>query len=135
MMDITYIIECLENNKPVAFSKYGDGEFICAARQFYFYGSLSLANCDSDAYTDKLAISLINSFKYMVEKANNSLIGKWQEDIRVATFWQSLVSKQVIWADYQTLLAANDINNKDNVNNFIKLFKLINRNICKISFF
>jgi len=72
-MNITNILtEHIINNKPISFSKYGDGEFYCA---FVRHGR----NCDNDTYTYKLGNSLINSFKYMVECAENYYIGKWHD--------------------------------------------------------
>ena len=96
-MDITkYLVECVENNVPVSFSKYGDGEFYCATG---YTGS----NCDNDSYTPKKALGIINSFKYMVDEAENSYIGLW-DNSETKQFWESIVSKPVRWSKYHSIL-------------------------------
>ena len=96
-MEITeYLVECVKNNKPVSFSKYGDGEFNCACG---YFGS----NCDNDEYTSKKSIGLINSFKYMVEHAENAYIGCWH-DLNNKSFWERTVSKKVNWSKYHSIL-------------------------------
>jgi len=96
-MNIThYLTECINHRIPVSFSKYGDGEFNCANG---YYG----ANCDNDNYTPKKREAIINSFKYMVNEAQNSFIGVWHDSSN-KKFWESLVSKPVRWAQYHTIL-------------------------------
>lgn len=96
-MNITKILtECVINNIPISFSKYGDGEFNCAF-------SRNGRNCDNDTYTNKLGDGIINSFRYMVDCADNSYIGLWHNlDTKVA--WESLVQKKINWADYHSII-------------------------------
>ena len=65
------IINCIENGHPVSFSKYGDGEYLCAS-------SAIGTNCDNDTYTPKLRMALLESFKYMTENCDNAFIGRWE---------------------------------------------------------
>ena len=52
-MDIgNILIDCVKNKTPVSFSKYGDGEYLCAS-------GTPGHNCDNDNYTEKLRYSLI----------------------------------------------------------------------------
>jgi hypothetical protein len=114
-----YLIECITQNIPVSYSKYGDGEYLCAIN---YQGS----NCDNDSYTNLLRDSLINSFKYMVDNTNNAYIGKWPE---YNEFWENLVKNKINWADYYTLII-------DNINNTkacdkLTLYKIIKQSKLK----
>jgi hypothetical protein len=57
LLEVLYFVNCINNNIPVIFLKYGDGEYLCMSKA-------KGANCDNDKYTDKLSSSLINSFKF-----------------------------------------------------------------------
>ena len=112
-MDITdYITNCVENNIPVTFLKYGDGEFNCV---FYGYGT----NCDNDTYTQNLQNGLLESFKFLVENVNNVYIGLWH-NLETKSQWESLVSKNVNWVNYHTII----IDKKDDYQK-LKLYKSI----------
>jgi hypothetical protein len=68
-MDITkYLINCIKENIPITFAKFGDGEYTCI---FNPHGK----NCDNDMYTYKLSSALKASFKYLVDNTNNTYIG------------------------------------------------------------
>ena len=96
-MEITqYLTNCVKNNTPVSFSKYGDGEFICASGG---HGN----NCDHDNYTPKKRQAIIDSFKYMVDEAKNTHIGLWHDE-KTKSFWESLVSKPICWCQYHTII-------------------------------
>lgn len=96
-MNITnYLTECIKNNTPVSFSKYGDGEFFCI---FYKNGM----NCDRDNYSDKLSDGLKKSFIYMVENADNGYIGMWH-NLETSLILETLVNKKVKWALYHTII-------------------------------
>lgn len=96
-MNISCILtEHINNNIPISFSKYGDGEAYCAFERFG-------RNCDDDNYTQKLGSSLINSFKYMVENADNSYIGLWH-NMNFKLYWENIVNKKVNWADYHSII-------------------------------
>jgi hypothetical protein len=112
-MEITdYLTKCVEQDIPVTFLKFGDGEYNCAFKPIG-------ANCDRDLFTSKLSYSLKNSFKYMVENTDNTYIGKWH-DLENAKKWEEFVNKKVNWVNYHTIIL-------DNVNNDtkIKLYKAI----------
>lgn len=112
-MDISNIlIDCVKNKTPVSFSKYGDGEYLCAR-------GASGHNCDCDNYTKKLRHALIDSFKYMTENKDNCYIGLWISP-EVKAYWESLVSKNIKFAKYHSLIVDGD----DNLNK-IALFKEI----------
>jgi len=117
-MDITNVLtDCVKNKKPVSFSKYGDGEYLCASGHFGH-------NCDHDKYTEKLKNSLIESFKYMVNNKDNSYIGLWfTSDVK--TYWESLASKEIMFAAYHSLIIDGyDTMNKINLFKEIKFSKL-----------
>jgi len=96
-MDITeYLTDCVNNNIPVSFSKYGDGEY---SAMFQPYG----CNCDRDPFTYKLSTSLKESFKYIVENDVNAYIGLWHDHSNKIVLEQ-FVNKPVKWAKYHTLI-------------------------------
>ena len=92
----TYITQCIDNKIPVSFSKYGDGEYQCAL-------TANGRNCDRDTYTQKLSNGIKKSYKYMVENAQNALIGKWPFH---NDFWISLLvdGKTPNLVDYHTII-------------------------------
>jgi hypothetical protein len=104
-MEITeYLTICIQSKIPVTFLKYGDGEFNAI---FNPYG----CNCDRDVYTQKLSIALKQSFKYTVEKNHNAFIGLWH-NIETKQRFESMTNSNVKWADYHTIIIAdNDDNN------------------------
>jgi hypothetical protein len=119
-MNITlYLTECIKNVIPVSFSKYGDGEYQCAIGGY-------LKNCDNDRYTHKLSSSLKESFKYMVENAENAYIGKWTDDDKTTKYWSSLVNKPVKWAKYHTIIF-----DETNDNEKVELYKAIHSSKIK----
>lgn len=115
-MDITeYLTKCVETNTPVSFSKYGDGEYLCATGGAGY-------NCDHDNYTERKAMALINSIKYMVDNMENAYISKWP-DTYITDYWQSLVSRPINWGLQHTILF--DGNNDDAK---VQLYKSIKKN-------
>jgi hypothetical protein len=131
-MDITdIIVECIDNNKPLSFSKYGDGEYMCA---FGFTGN----NCDNDNYTPKLKDALISSFKYIVDSSNNNnYIGEWHGLIH-SVEWKKLVNKEIKSARYHTLIFDGNYDyfynrpyNIDYDSNKVKIYKAINNSKLK----
>lgn len=107
-MYITRILtEHVIDNKPISFSKYGDGEYDCV---FYRNGK----NCDYDSYTDRLGGALLDSFKYMVDHADNAYIGLWH-DHNVKKDWERHVAKDVPWAGYHSIIidGTNDLEKVD----------------------
>jgi len=124
---ITYFVQ---TRTPFSFSKYGDGEYLCALDG---HGN-DTRNIDLDSYTHKLQHSLISSFKYMIEDNTdtNTFIGAWHDN-KVCHFWRSLVSDEfkdkIQWADYHTFIVdVKDFNNSQNnsdLNDKISLYKAI----------
>jgi hypothetical protein len=89
---MSYITECIKNNTPVVYCKYGDGEYFCATK--YVKNIQMTENCDNDTYTIKLSNNINKSFKYIVENSNNCLIGRWfsQETL---DYWQNLTETPI----------------------------------------
>lgn len=118
-MEITdHITHCVNENIPIAFLKYGDGEFLCA-----FNGSGS--NCDRDQYTNKLSYHIKNSFKYMIENTTNTYIGLWH-NVDNKNKWESLVNKPVNWCNYHSIIIDNNNNEKK-----VNLYKAIKKSKSK----
>jgi len=113
-----YLTECINNNIPVSFSKYGDGEYICA------FNISEGGNCDNDSYTPKLRESLINSFKYMINVSNNAHIGLWH-DYSFKKKWEALVDKPVKWVEYYSIIFNENNNKVNNINDKVILYKTI----------
>ena len=100
-MEITqYLEECIRNGTPVSFSKYGDGEHSAAN------GNVG-ANCDQDAYTNKLSEGLRRAFTYMVDEAPNTYIGIWHDGGHI-DYWSTLVKKPINVAKYHSIIMDND---------------------------
>ena len=121
------LTDFIQTQTPFSFSKYGDGEYLCALDG---HGN----NSDFDHYTPKLQHGLKTSFKYMIEdnKDQNTFIAAWR-DKKICHFWRSLVSDEfkdkIQWADYHTFIVeVKDFNNSQNnsdLNNKISLYKAI----------
>jgi hypothetical protein len=111
------IIDCIKTEKPIYFSKYGDGEYFCAMSHVG-------VNCDNDKYTEKKKNGLIESFKYIVDELPNAYIGLWWEKVQ-NDFWTSLVNKPVKWAYYNSVSLDREDNNK------VELYKTIKHSSMK----
>jgi hypothetical protein len=124
-MEITsYLTNCIENGIPVSFSKYGDGEYLCASGN-------NGSNCDRDSMTPKLQTKLRESFTYMVENCNNAYFGLWCQTF-VIDFWKQFVTKEIKWVNYHAILFDNDLNNKsDSFYAKMKLYKAIKNSKMK----
>ena len=77
MNRINYIQDCVRNNKPVVFCKFGDGEYYCMIK-YTGNGPLS-QNCDNDTFTQNLSDSLVSSFKLilpplLIQEGNHFLL-------------------------------------------------------------
>lgn len=120
---IENLTNCVVNNIPVVYCKYGDGEYFCATK--YIKNLPMNDNCDKDTYTRKLSNGINASFKYITENSNNCFIGKWFNPETV-NYWQSITNNPINWANYHTLLfEPSDINNDEKFCNKIKVFKAI----------
>jgi hypothetical protein len=118
-MEITnYITQCVNENKPVIFLKFGDGEFYCAFSNFG-------ANCDNDNYTSQLSFFIKKSFKYIVENTDNTYIGMWH-NIENTKKWEELVNKKVNWASYHSIIIDKKYNEEK-----VKLYKAIKNSKSK----
>ena len=88
----------IKESRPVAFMKWGDGEYQCA-------NFMRGRNCDADTYTRQLGENLIKSFAYMSHQPNVYL-GLWHTD-NVRRFWESKLgsgSRESAWVDYHTII-------------------------------
>ena len=125
-MDITNkIIKSINNNIPISFSKYGDGEYLCASNNF-----VNDKNCDNDKYTKKLSEAIKESFKYMVNNQNNNYLGMWKTDNTIIKYWESIVDKKVNWVNYWSLLPYDNNIEKKEIFKSIKKSKLKKIYIC-----
>jgi len=111
-MEITPIfIEYIKTGTPFSFSKFGDGEYMCASN---FDG----ANCDGDTYTESLRRDLVKSFQKTVKQGG--FIGQWWHDY-VKKFWESKVENPNIikWVNYHAVIIDKEVDSK------IELYKTI----------
>jgi hypothetical protein len=91
------IIDSINNKKPIAFLKFGDGEHAC---MFAPYG----ANCDHDTYTEKLSNALRNAFINITNKnKSNYFIGRWNNKDVIMNYKQ-LCGNEINYADYHTFI-------------------------------
>lgn len=96
-MEITnYVSHCIKEKTPVAFLKFGDGEYAAAAGH-------AGHNCDRDTYTDSLKNGLINSMQNMVNNGPNTFIGIWHDGNHI-DFWKSFVERPIRTAKYHTVV-------------------------------
>jgi len=122
-MDITNIlIDAINNQTPISFSKYGDGEFACATSHKGY-------NCDRDEYTEKKSDGLIASFKYMVDEMPNSYIGLWH-DKRNSIFWENLITQPIKFTKYHTFIMYHNYEEED-IPQKVELFKTIKHSPMK----
>jgi len=119
-----YLTECINNNIPVSFSKYGDGEYFCA------FNIMEGENCDHDKYTPKLREALINSFKYIINVSNNAHIGLWH-NYSYKNKWEELVDKPVKWVEYYSIILTENNNKVNNINDKVILYKTIKQSKLK----
>jgi hypothetical protein len=128
-MNTTYIVNCIKDNVPVIFLKYGDGEYLCSSKNFNDKNNNNKANCDNDNYTIKLSKSITESFKYIAENCKNYYFGRWHDKF-VVDYWNSLVNNEVNWVDYHTLLIYNNDLSKLEIYKAIKNSKQKKIYIC-----
>ncbi len=123
-MDRTdYIVECVRNNTPFIFCKFGDGEYFCMCK---FSEKVDLdRNCDNDNFTRKLSNGLVESFKYITTK-QNVLVGKWIGDNydKTSKYYDNLVNHEVLWTDYDTLIFDYHEIETDNPEQFLKKIRI-----------
>lgn len=126
---IEKITNCVNENIPICYLKFGDGEYFCVNTQKF--PEAGDRNSDNDNYTEKKQKGLIESFKYIVNNIENVYIGAWHTE-RVTDFWESLVDKNKIkWADYHTFIIDCDDFNKDIIDKKIKMYESIQKSQLK----
>lgn len=116
------IIECIRNNIPVVYCKFGDGEYFCMIR-YTNNGPLS-KNSDNDKFTEKLSSSLVESYKFISSKPN-VYIGQWKGNHKdkISEYYNGF-GQEVLWTDYHTLIFEfYDIENTD-PEKFIKKIRI-----------
>jgi len=118
-------VQRCKEKKPVSFSKYGDGEYLCASAH-------SGGNCDGDQYTDKLRNGLIDSFKYMTQEVDNSYIGMWWDE-NTNEFWKSLVedTDRIKCAYYHTFIVDKTDFGTDTIIQKMNLYRSIQESNLK----
>lgn len=120
------ITNAIKNDEPIIFTKFGDGEYLCATQNFYFYGKFENHNCDKDSYTEKLSSSLKNAFLNIVDNSKNYIFGKWHHNDDVFNYFSNLTSKKINWSNYDALIfSPNDIMDAKKFINKINLLKTI----------
>jgi len=117
---------CIQNKTPICYSKYGDGEYICAN-----YGNVPEAgdvNCDNDSYSEKKGQGIIASFKYIVNNLDNAYIGAWENE-SVTNYWKSLFrdddESKIKWAYYHTFIIGDEDFGTDQLEKKVALYKAI----------
>ena len=125
----TYLSQCIKSKTPVAFLKYGDGEYICAN-----YGTMpecGNANCDNDPYTNAKKEGIINSFQYIVNNLDNVYIGAWETE-NVTKYWKTLVDENKIkWANYHTFIIGDEDFGTDQLEKKVTMYKAIQTSTLK----
>jgi hypothetical protein len=123
-----FVLECIQNGTPIVFSKYGDGEYLCAVK--YTKNITHAGNCDNDTYTVKLSNAINESFKYIV-KQPNSFIGKFGmvghfKGTELHDYWENLADGKINWICYHTLIFnAGDVFNDGHALPRLKIYKAI----------
>jgi len=118
-MDISEkIINCIQNQKPISFSKYGDGEYNCMI-------GIKGHNCDRDTYTSKLRQGLLESFQYMVS-IEHSYQGVWHTTEVKEKFQKLVPNCEIKWAKYHTLIL-----DRQNDESKVKIYKTIKESKIK----
>ena len=141
-MEITkFITESIKNQTPLSFMKFGDGEFMCAIKDYENnpqYNELICEdfnynnyNCDKDLYNENKKKKLIECFQFMVDNTNNCFIGLWCDENN-KYYWQSLVKNEIIFVKYNTLYILDNeyINDKIDLYKTIKYSKMKKIYIC-----
>jgi len=95
--ELEILIEKVKNKQPFIFTKFGDGEYECAAHNY------NGANCDGDKFTPNLREGLNRAFVNLV--GQGAYIGKWFEPHKVE-YWENLVgTKELVnWVHYHTFI-------------------------------
>ncbi len=111
MTDI--ITKYIEEDRPVIFAKFGDGEYYCASGH-------DGENCDRDKYTERLRNGLINSMKYL-SGIKDAYLGRWHTD-EAPNFFQSLTQNPINWINYHVFVIDDETFQNDHK---VKIYKAI----------
>ncbi len=90
------ITKYIQEDKPVIFAKFGDGEYLCASGD-------KGENCDADRYNERLRNGLINSIKYL-SGVQNCYLARWHHNDNIPKFFDTLTTNQINWVDYHTFI-------------------------------
>jgi hypothetical protein len=101
-MSSEYFANCIKNNIPFFYCKFGDGEYLCMYKYKSNDKSL-ICNCDSDNYTEYLSLSLCKSLHYIVNNVKNYYIGEWYQE-NVKKFFLSIAGKSIKYNSYHSFL-------------------------------
>ena len=125
-----FIVDCIENKKPIKYCKFGDGEYFCMNK---YSNNIDMnQNCDKDIYTRKLSDSLVESFKYL-STLDDVLIGQWHHG-HVSTYLSTHTTNNIKRTSYQTFIFDDsDYQDDNNFTKKINIYKAIkNSNLKKI---
>jgi hypothetical protein len=118
------LIEKLESNENVIFTKFGDGEYNCMTGD-------SGANCDGDKYHQWLGASLKNSL-IELSKKHNAYIGRWHTE-NVWRYCDQLAQKHSIeipWTNYHLIFNTTSTFKHDYMYRLVKF--IVNSNKKKV---
>ena len=145
--DITQeLLSAISANEPLAFSKYGDGEFICVFASPQYRQGRTNGN-DFTPYSNKLSAALRRSFEYMAGGGgggsggggeyypHRAFMGRWN-DARMQKSWEGLVKEEegggvvaVRWACYHSLII--DADRPRNLRAKLPIYRAIKRSGLK----
>jgi hypothetical protein len=119
------LTQCIRERKPVAFVKLGDGEYNCAN----FHTGI---NCDSDNYTPKKGLAIINTLAFLNHTKDNVYFGLWWNSAN-RRFWEECCTRPIHWTNYHSLIIDdNDIDTKsESLKEKIELYKEIKKSTMK----
>lgn len=130
-MTSEYFRDCIKNNIPFIYCKFGDGEYLCIYKYIYNDNSL-ISNCDNDTYTKNLSDKLCESLHNIVNYSNNNYIGKWNDD-KIQKLFLSITTHPINYISYHSFIFDEYDIETNNIVNKINIFKEIkNSNRKKI---
>lgn len=137
--DVRHLNKKLMDGERVIYTKFGDGEYICMKLE-----SIGSANCDNDRYTYELGIKLREAFYDLCDRSDkeNIYLGKWPTKY-VSIFYCNLLYdyyisnnkkiKQVPFVNYHFCQVDYNFNKNNNLLEFVKTIKNINKTKIIIS--
>jgi hypothetical protein len=127
-MDINdKIIKCIENEEPIIFVKYADGEYNCIIKD-YNNNYLEWSAGEGDMYTEQKKRGLINALRYFND-IPTAYIGKWHTTF-ITDYFQGICNKPIQFTKLHSLLFDNaDV--KTNFKEKIEICKAIQNSKMK----